>query len=136
MENITGRIIKRKIRGNIMVKPQTLQQSQLLSNIAKETGLPIATVRKVLDHYEKEAKNEIMNGKKVPLPGAMGYISLALTTSKTRKAYLDLTACEVTIEPKLRTVAGFSKPWREFIKYDIRAAGLIKELVNKKKDEE
>jgi len=113
-------------------KIQTLQQSQLLSEVARKAKLPIATIRKALESYEEVSKDELLNGKKVPLPGGMGYVYLSLTTSKSRNVHLDLTDSEVTIDPKLRTISAFSKPWKGFIQNDLRAKGLIKKIINDK----
>jgi len=110
-------------------KIQLLQQSQLLSETAKEAELTIETIRKALEAYEKVAKDELLNGKKVPLPGGMGYVYLSLTTSKTRTAHLELTNSDATISPKLRTTAAFSDPWKYFIQNDKRAECLIMKLI-------
>lgn len=114
-----------------MSKPQTLLQAQLLSMIANDTGLSINIVRKVLESYEKIALDELLNYKKVPLPGSMGYLRLTLTTSKTRKVDLELTSKEAIIEPSLKTTANFSQPWKKKLKEDIRSEKLIHILLNK-----
>lgn len=113
-------------------KIQTLQQSQLLSETAREAKLTIDIIKKALEAYEKVSKAELLNGKKVPLPGGMGYIHLSLTTSKSRIAHLNLTNSDVTISPKLRTTASFSDPWKDFIQNDERAECLIEKLIRDK----
>lgn len=115
-------------------KIQTLQQSQLLSETAKEAKLTIDTVKKAFEAYEKVSKRELLNGKQVPLPGGMGYIYLSLTTSRSRTAHLDLTNSEVTISPKLRTISKFSDPWKDFIQKDSSANSLIERLIKLKED--
>ncbi|MGE4282328.1 MAG: hypothetical protein AB7G87_01265 [Clostridia bacterium] len=112
-----------------MVKPRTLQQSQQISDISRDTGHPIRTVREILESYERNTKDECLNGKKVPLPGGMGYLYLTLTTSKSREVELELTDSIANITPKLKTVATFSSPWKEFINSDQRAASLIDRLL-------
>ena len=108
---------------------RTMQQSQLLSNISKDTKFPIETVKCILDSYEKETKEAIMNNMKVPLPGAMGYIEATITTTKVRKTLIKLTNKEATISPRLKMITAFSKPWRSFLNSDSRAEKLIEILI-------
>lgn len=118
-----------------MVKPrQTLHQSQLLSNIAKDTEFSIKDVKRILDSYEREAREGIINGMKVPLPGAMGYIEATITTTKVRKTLIKLTNKEATISPRLKMITSFSSPWRSLINSDSRAAKLIETLIIYKKN--
>jgi len=112
-----------------------MQQSQLLSNIAKDAKSPIATVKHILDSYEREARVGIMNDMKVPLPGAMGYIEATISTTKIRKTFIKLTNKEATISPRLKMITSYSKPWRSFLNADSRAEELINKLLNRKLEE-
>lgn len=113
-------------------RPRALQQSQLISNVARDTGLPIITVRKVFAAYADIAKNEFMAGNKIPLPAGMGYVYASITRSTSRVAKVKFSASPVHIEPKLRTIATFSEPWKESINKDPRASELIKRLISEK----
>ncbi|WP_141690662.1 HU family DNA-binding protein [Dehalobacter sp. TeCB1] len=116
-----------------MNKLRSIHQSQLLSEIAEDSGLTIATVKKAFESYEKVSKDRIMEGKKVPLPGGMGYIYLALSRSKPQDIYLKLTDSHTTILPKLRTFVSFSDPWKEFINSNLKTPEIIKKLLDLKK---
>ena len=118
-----------------MAKPRALQQSQMLTEVAEDSGLTVAIIKKALESYEKVAQNGVMNGKKVPLPGGMGYIYLSTTRSKTQTVYLELSDTHANILPKLRTIVAFSDPWRDFINSDSRAASLISKLLKCKLEE-
>lgn len=125
-------VVENRYWGYCMVKPRTLLQAQLIAEISDETGDTIERIRRIFKSYETISANNLLEGKKVPLPGGMGYISLGLTTSKSRTIKSELTSSEVTIVPKLRTVTNYSKPWKERIQNDPRANEIIKKLLDKK----
>lgn len=115
-----------------MIKPRALLQSQLLTEVAEDSRLTVADVKKVLGSYEDVSKNKIMEGYKVPLPGGMGYIYLTLSRSESQTVELELTDTQAVILPKLRTIVAFSAPWRNFINTDSRSASLIGKLFKRK----
>lgn len=115
-----------------MSKLRTMQQSELLSEVADDSGLTIDTLRKAFESYEKVSKKRIMEGIKVPLPGGMGYIYIALSRSKPQDVYLKLTDSHSIILPNLRTFVSFSDPWKDFINSNSRTSELIKKLLSTK----
>ncbi|AFM43607.1 hypothetical protein Desaci_4783 (plasmid) [Desulfosporosinus acidiphilus SJ4] len=117
-------------------RPRALQQSQLISDIAEVTGFTINEVRKFLDAYEQIAKNGFMDGKKIPLPGAMGYVYASITRTDPQRLTTKLSDSEFIIEPKLRAVAFFSKPWKALINEDPRAPMLIERLIKEKESQD
>lgn len=117
-----------------MSKPRALQQSQMLSEVAEDSGLSVANVKRALESYEKVATNGLLNGKKVPLPGSMGYLYFVLSRTKKQEVHLELSNTHADILPKLRTIVAFSKPWREFINSNPRTASLIIKLLKCKNE--
>lgn len=118
------------------MKPRSILSAQMLSNIAEKSGFTIIEVKKVLDTYGEEAEDAMLNGKKVPLPGSMGYLSLSVTTTKTRTVELKLTNSTATISPRLRVLADFSAPWIVSINKDKRSNNLIQQFIDKRKQKE
>ena len=113
-------------------RPQTQLQSQLISEIARITGYPVVEVRNILQTYADVGQNVVMAGKKLPLPGAMGYVYASITRSEEGTIHATLTDSDVLIKPRLRAIATFSKPWKASINDDPRAPELIKRLITDK----
>lgn len=113
-------------------RPRAQQQAQLISDIAELTGFTIEESRKFWDAYEKITKKGFMDGKKVPLPGAMGYVYASITRSETQTLRTSLSDSDIIIKPRLRAVAFFSKPWKKWINEDPRAVLLIERLIKEK----
>lgn len=118
-----------------MIKPRALNQAQMLTEVAEDSELTVLTVKKALESYANVIKNKVMDGYKVPLPGAMGYLYLALTRTEPQKVYLEKSDTHTDINPKLRTIVAFSDPWRNFINSDSRSTLLINKLKNRKLEE-
>jgi len=108
---------------------QVYSEAQMVLDIARETGIPVVQIRKIFKAWFKAAGNEFLNNKVVPLPGGAGYIYPTLTTSKPRKQHSPLIGADVEIQPKLKTMAKFSDPWKELIHNDLRAKNLIESLI-------
>ncbi|AFM43606.1 hypothetical protein Desaci_4782 (plasmid) [Desulfosporosinus acidiphilus SJ4] len=109
-------------------------EAQMVSDIAKESEIPIATIRKIFKTWYKVAGNEFLNNKEVPLPGGAGYIYPTLTTSKPRIQNSPLINGEVQFLPKVKTMATFSDPWKKLIHNDPRTIKLIETLLEEFKE--
>lgn len=113
-------------------RPRAQQQAQLIADIADLTGFTICETRKFLDAYDTITKKGFMEGKKVPLPGAMGYIYASITRSEPQTLRTSLSESDFIIKPRLRAVTFFSKPWKNWINKDPRAPLLIEKLIREK----
>ena len=108
---------------------ETYLEAQMVSDAAKKAELTVDQIRKAYKAWHDVAVDAFMNNKAVPLPGGAGYIYPTLTTSKPRKQHSPLIGADVEFQPKLRTMASFSDPWKEKIHNDDRTKKLIQLLL-------
>lgn len=114
-------------------RPRAVHEAQLISEVAELSGLTVLNVRKAFEAYDIVIKERFMTGKKIPLPAAMGYVYATVTRMEPSELESTLTDKPVNLQPRLRAIATFSKPWKKFINEDPRAADLIQRIIADKK---